>query len=229
MISTDKAVRPTGIMGASKRLAELVIQNLQLHSKNCVFGIVRFGNVLGSSGSVIPLFREQIENGGPVTLTHSNVTRFFMTIDEAAYLVLLAGSFAENGEVFVLDMGEPVRIEDLARRMIALFGKTARDQENPDGDIEIQLTGLRDGEKLYEELLIGDSTLPTPHHKILRAQEKIVRSRGFVEAIETLRSAVNENDTKCVQEIMLQFVEDYGAEMAEQVRRPTNHPVGQRP
>ncbi|MGB0959737.1 MAG: polysaccharide biosynthesis protein [Halocynthiibacter sp.] len=171
LISTDKAVRPTNVMGATKRVAELLVQNLAENCDKTLFSMVRFGNVLGSSGSVIPLFKKQIDEGGPVRLTHNDVTRFFMTIPEAASLVLLAGSYAEGGDVFVLDMGEPVRIYDLARSMIELSGKTVKDTDNPDGDIEIHVTGLRPGEKLYEELLIDDAQISTPHPKILRASE----------------------------------------------------------
>jgi len=175
LISTDKAVRPTNVMGASKRLAELVIQDLAKRSRGTVFSMVRFGNVLGSSGSVIPLFKNQIANGDPITLTHEDVTRYFMTITEAARLVLLAGSYSDangGGDVFVLDMGEPVKIRDLARQMIAAAGLTVRSPDNPNGDIEIIVTGLRPGEKLHEELLIGEGLLPTPHPKIMRAQEQ---------------------------------------------------------
>jgi FlaA1/EpsC-like NDP-sugar epimerase len=172
LISTDKAVRPTNVMGATKRLAEMVVQDLARRARTTRFAMVRFGNVLGSSGSVIPLFQRQITAGGPVTVTHREVTRFFMTVPEAARLVLLAGSYAEGGEVFVLDMGKPVKIIDLARQVVELSGLTVRDADNPDGDIEIAITGLRPGEKLYEELLIGaDGLLKTPHPKILCAGE----------------------------------------------------------
>src|SRR5690554_1425735 len=155
LISTDKAVRPTNVMGASKRMAELVLQGLAQRQSGTVFSMVRFGNVLGSSGSVVPLFRDQIRDGGPVTVTHQDIIRYFMTIPEASQLVLQAGSMGQGGEVFVLDMGEPVRIADLARKMIHLMGLEEKAEENPDGDIEIVYTGLRPGEKLYEELLIG--------------------------------------------------------------------------
>ncbi len=171
LVSTDKAVRPTSVMGATKRLAEIAVQDLQTRATGTKFAIVRFGNVLGSSGSVIPLFKEQIQSGGPVTLTDARVTRYFMTISEAAGLVLLAGAYATGGDVFVLDMGEPVRIHDLATRMIQMSGKSVRNAETPGGDIEIREIGLRPGEKLYEELLIDNTMLPTPHGKILRAQE----------------------------------------------------------
>ena len=172
LISTDKAVRPANVMGASKRLAELILQGCAQIQDGTRFCMVRFGNVLGSSGSVVPLFSKQIRAGGPITLTHPDITRYFMTIPEAAQLVLQAGSMGESGSVFVLDMGEPVRIQDLARRMVHLHGLTVREPEQPDGDIEIRITGLRPGEKLYEELLIGDDALPTPHPRIMRARER---------------------------------------------------------
>lgn len=171
-VSTDKAVRPSNVMGATKRFAELVLQGLAQSGVPVRFCIVRFGNVLESSGSVVPLFREQIQRGGPVTVTHPEVTRYFMTIPEAAQLVIQAGSMAEGGEVFLLDMGEPVSILHLARRMIELFGFQVRDEQNPNGDIEIRFTGLRAGEKLHEELLIGDADLPTEHPMIRRAREE---------------------------------------------------------
>jgi len=171
LISTDKAVRPTNIMGASKRLAELVLQGLAQRQDFTRFCMVRFGNVLGSSGSVVPLFRDQIREGGPVTVTHPEITRYFMTIPEAAQLVLQAGSMGEGGEVFLLDMGESVRIADLARKLIRLMGLEVRDESNPDGDIEIAFTGLRPGEKLFEELLIGDTPQQTSHPRIMKGNE----------------------------------------------------------
>ena len=171
LISTDKAVRPSNVMGASKRLAELVVQAFSQSSSNTRFSMVRFGNVLGSSGSVVPLFREQIKNGGPVTLTHPEIIRYFMTIPEAAQLVIQASVLAIGGDVFLLDMGDPVRILDLATQMINLSGLTVRDSLNPDGDIEILCTGLRPGEKLFEELLIDAAALPTSHPLIFRANE----------------------------------------------------------
>ena len=209
LISTDKAVRPTNIMGATKRLAELLIQDMQERSDKTTFSIVRFGNVLGSSGSVIPLFKEQIENGGPITVTDTNVTRFFMTIPEAARLVLLCGATAEGGDVFVLDMGEPVKIMQLARQMIELAGRTVRDESNPDGDIEIKQIGLRPGEKLYEELLIGDNTLPTSHEKILRARERKLTSRETSAMIKAITKAIERNDAKLVRDAVKKYVQEY--------------------
>jgi len=182
LISTDKAVRPTNVMGATKRLSELVLQGLAQRQEKTRFCMVRFGNVLGSSGSVVPLFRRQIKEGGPVTVTHKDITRYFMTIPEAAQLVLQAGSMGEGGDVFLLDMGAQVRISDLAEKLIRLMGLDVKSQENPDGDIEIQYTGLRPGEKLYEELLIGDSPSPTSHSRIMKGRE-ISLPWGEVEAI----------------------------------------------
>ncbi|MGB3279376.1 MAG: nucleoside-diphosphate sugar epimerase/dehydratase [Pseudorhodobacter sp.] len=214
LISTDKAVRPTNIMGASKRLAELVVQDLAKRSQGTVFSMVRFGNVLGSSGSVIPLFKEQIANGGPITLTHEDVTRFFMTITEAARLVLLAGSYSDGcggGDVFVLDMGEPVKIRDLAQQIIYAAGLTVRSAENPNGDIEIVVTGLRPGEKLHEELLIGEGLLTTPHPKILRAQEQCLTELEMATALRALRTAVATGDANQARGIVTTFVEGYRA------------------
>lgn len=172
LISTDKAVRPTNVMGATKRMAELVVQDIQTRNPQTKFAMVRFGNVLGSSGSVLPLFESQIRSGGPVTVTHPDVTRFFMTIPEAARLVLLAGAYADGGDLFVLDMGKPQKIVDIARKMIQLSGRTVKESPDDNGDIELRIVGLRPGEKLYEELLIDDDSLiATPHPKILRAQE----------------------------------------------------------
>jgi FlaA1/EpsC-like NDP-sugar epimerase len=209
MISTDKAVRPTNVMGASKRLAEMAIQDLQNRSRITRFAIVRFGNVLCSSGSVIPLFSGQIAAGGPVTVTHPEVTRYFMTIPEAAGLVLLAGAYAQGGDLFVLDMGSPVKIIDLARRMIELSGLTARDAENPDGDIEIRIIGLRPGEKLFEELLIDSVVLPTPHPKILRAAETCPSRVELVCILRRLRSAIKANSAEAVRRQIARSVEGY--------------------
>jgi FlaA1/EpsC-like NDP-sugar epimerase len=194
LISTDKAVRPPNIMGASKRLAEMVLQLLASES-GTRFSMVRFGNVLGSSGSVVPLFRKQIANGGPITVTHREVTRYFMTIPEAAQLVIQAGSMANSGDVFVLDMGEPVKIIDLARSMIELSGLQVKDNENPDG-IEIKVTGLRPAEKLYEELLISESVLPTDHQRIMRAREPTPDRKTFTRFLQDLEKNVFEWDNR---------------------------------
>lgn len=190
LISTDKAVRPTSVMGVTKRLAEMVLQALTAdisNSGSTIFSMVRFGNVLNSSGSVVPLFRKQIKEGGPITLTDAEVTRYFMTIPEAAQLVLQASAMAKGGDVFVLDMGQPVRIMDLARRMIELSGLRVRDLSQPDGDIEIRVTGLRAGEKLYEELLIGDNPESTAHPQILRAHEDFLEWGELEPALDGLR------------------------------------------
>lgn len=207
LVSSDKAVRPTNVMGASKRLAELVVQDLAQRSPKTIFSMVRFGNVLGSSGSVVPLFEEQIARGGPVTVTHPDVTRFFMTIPEAARLVLLAGSFAQGGEVFVLDMGDPIPIRTLARRMIEGVGLSVRDNDNPKGDIEIAYSGLRPGEKLHEELLISSEMLPTPHHKILRAQEVALSEFEVANVLKDLRSAVETRQTDAALAVIARWVE----------------------
>jgi FlaA1/EpsC-like NDP-sugar epimerase len=209
LISTDKAVRPTNVMGSSKRLAELVVQDLAVRSETTLFSMVRFGNVLGSSGSVIPLFHEQIANGGPVTVTHDDVTRYFMTIPEASRLVLLAGSFARGGDVFVLDMGEPVRIYDLARSMIELSGRSVRDADNPNGDIEVKVTGLRPGEKLYEELLLGDDLLTTPHAKILRAQETGLSQTEIANVLRDLMKTFEADDVVSARAVIERWVDGY--------------------
>ena len=193
LISTDKAVRPTNFMGASKRLAELVLQGLAAEQTKTVFSIVRFGNVLGSSGSVVPLFREQIRQGGPITITDSEVTRYFMTIPEAAELVIQSSAMARGGEVFVLDMGEPVRIFDLACRMIELSGLTIKSAGNPEGDIEIKTVGLRPGEKLYEELLIGDNPFPTQHPRIVQAKEAYLKFVDLERELENLANNMASN------------------------------------
>jgi FlaA1/EpsC-like NDP-sugar epimerase len=207
LVSTDKAVRPSSVMGASKRLAELVIQDMATRSTTTCFSMVRFGNVLGSSGSVIPLFADQIKHGGPVTLTHAGVTRYFMTISEAVRLVLLTGSFAQGGDVFVLDMGKPVPIRDLALRMIEQAGHTLRDAKTPNGDIEIRITGLRPGEKLHEELLIGSDMLTTPHPKILRAQESHLSEIETATALNALRQAIETRDTDLLDITLARWIE----------------------
>jgi FlaA1/EpsC-like NDP-sugar epimerase len=209
LVSTDKAVNPTNVMGATKRMAEMVLQGLQQRSTRTRFCMVRFGNVLESSGSVVPLFREQIRRGGPLTVTHPDVIRYFMTIPEAAQLVLHAGAMAEGGDVFVLDMGQPVRIADLARRMVHLSGLTVRDESSPDGDIEIQYTGLRPGEKLYEELLIGNSVTGTEHPMIMRAREHSLPWERMQELLQQLRLVLAEGDVRAAREILLQGVREY--------------------
>lgn len=215
LISTDKAVRPTNVMGATKRLAELVIQDLQTRHAATRFAMVRFGNVLGSSGSVLPLFQRQIAAGGPVTVTHPEVTRFFMTIPEAARLVLLAGAFAKGRDLFVLDMGQPQRILDIAHRMIALSGRSVRDPVTGKGDIEVVVTGLRPGEKLYEELLIDDASLvATPHPKILRAEEAGLSEIEVARMLQELRRALQEDEPRRLQRILEATVEGFGTRPA---------------
>ncbi|NQW57977.1 MAG: polysaccharide biosynthesis protein [Polynucleobacter sp.] len=211
LISTDKAVRPTNVMGASKRFAELILQALADVNRNAgtCFSMVRFGNVLGSSGSVVPLFREQIKVGGPITLTHAEVTRYFMTIPEAAQLVIQAGAMANGGEVFVLDMGEPVKIYDLARRMVQLSGLSVQDAQNPHGDIEIVVTGLRPGEKLYEELLIGENPTSTSHPRIMMAKEDYLSPEDLSKELEKLRITVEKNDNEAVVSQLKKLIQGY--------------------
>jgi FlaA1/EpsC-like NDP-sugar epimerase len=208
LVSTDKAVRPTNVMGATKRFAEMVLQSLALQS-DTVFSMVRFGNVLGSSGSVVPLFRQQIASGGPITVTHQEITRFFMTIPEAASLVIQAGSMAEGGDVFVLDMGGSVKIADLATRMVQLSGLEVKSKENPDGDIEIQFTGLRPAEKLYEELLLGDNVTGTQHSKIMRANESCLAVDELAGYIEKLHDAIARYDVCAVKDVLCAAVAGY--------------------
>ena len=212
LISTDKAVRPTNIMGASKRLAELVCQGFSIQQQNPItrISMVRFGNVLGSSGSVVPLFTKQIANGGPLTVTHPEVTRYFMTIPEAANLVIQAGAMAKGGEVFVLDMGEPVKIVDLARRMIHLSGYEVKDEHNPDGDIEIVFNGLRPGEKLYEELIIGDDNIePTQHSLIMQAREHSFDLDDIEAILAQLDIRAQQQDILWLKQQFSNYVEGY--------------------
>ncbi len=209
LVSTDKAVSPTNIMGATKRFAELVLQALEDEYEDTCFCIVRFGNVLESSGSVVPLFREQIRAGGPVTVTHRDIIRYFMTIPEAAQLVIQAGAMARGGDVFVLDMGKPVKIQDLARRMIHLMGLTVRDDDHPDGDIEVEFTGLRPAEKLYEELLIGRDVSGTNHPRILRANEEYIPIEELKPLIAVLRNCCQELDRDGVRKALLASVNGY--------------------
>lgn len=240
LVSTDKAVRPTNVMGATKRMAELVLQALaasasvrfllpdgmqsQEVANNTVLAMVRFGNVLGSSGSVVPLFRKQLLAGGPLTVTHEEVTRYFMTIPEAAQLVLQAGAMARGGDVFVLDMGSPVKIVDLARRMAQLAGLTLRDEHNPEGDIEIQITGLRPGEKLYEELLIGDNPERTAHERIMKAHEDFVAWPELAPMLVEMRHAAIQNNEAVMKTILKQLVHGYGPQtsVAAQASRVVN-------
>jgi FlaA1/EpsC-like NDP-sugar epimerase len=209
LVSTDKAVSPTNVMGATKRFSELVLQGLNQRGTGTTFSMVRFGNVLASSGSVVPLFREQIRNGGPVTVTHPEIYRFFMTIPEAASLVLQAGSMGKGGDVFVLDMGKPVRIRDLAEKMIHLMGLTIRNEDDPDGDIEIHYTGLRPAEKLYEELLIGNNVMGTDHPSIMRAEEDFLPWEELKPMIEQLWAACQRLDCAKAREVLLRAVVGY--------------------
>jgi FlaA1/EpsC-like NDP-sugar epimerase len=213
LISTDKAVNPANVMGATKRLAELVLQALQERTSNTRFCMVRFGNVLASSGSVVPLFQEQIRRGGPVTVTHPDVIRYFMTIPEAAQLVIQAGSMAKGGDVFVLDMGRPVRIDDLARRLVNLMGLTVRDANNPDGDIEIEYTGLRTAEKLFEELLIGTNVTGTDHPMIMRAMEHRLAWPKMELILNELLVALASFDCHRALALLAEAVAEYEAEV----------------
>jgi FlaA1/EpsC-like NDP-sugar epimerase len=210
LISTDKAVRPTNIMGASKRLAEMVLQGIsEENDTDTVFTMVRFGNVLDSSGSVVRRFRKQIRDGGPVTVTHPNIIRYFMSIPEAAELVLQAGAMATGGEVFVLDMGSPVKIDDLARTMIHLSGLEIQDNDHPDGDITIEYIGLRQGEKLYEELLIGESTTGTKHPRIMKNSEPLLKWPKLCDELHALEQAIEDYDTDEIDTILKRTVEGY--------------------
>jgi len=211
LVSTDKAVRPTNVMGATKRLAELVLQALAADRRGTCYAMVRFGNVLGSSGSVVPLFRQQIREGGPVTITHPDITRYFMTIPEAVQLVLQAGIMARGGEVFVLDMGKPVRVHDLARNMIELSGLTLRSADNPDGDVEIEIVGLRPGEKLFEELLIGDDPIATAHPRIMMANEDFLPWEMLGLRLEELADRIARQDSAGVRDLLTDLVPEYRA------------------
>ena len=210
LVSTDKAVRPANIMGTSKRLAEIILQAMNAAGGITRFSMVRFGNVLGSSGSVVPLFRRQIADGGPLTVTHPDITRFFMTIEEAAQLVLQAGAMAEGGEVFVLDMGEPVKIADLARNMIELSGLTIKDEARPHGDIEIQFVGLRPGEKLFEELLIGNNPTASGHPRIKLAHEGFISWQRLTAHLSTLEYALDHGDAASARTQLRAIVPEFG-------------------
>ena len=209
LISTDKAVRPTNVMGASKRFAELVLQAINTRENKTVFTMVRFGNVLGSSGSVVPLFREQIKAGGPVTVTHKDIIRYFMTIPEAAQLVIQAGAMGKGGDVFVLDMGDQVKISELAERMVHLMGLTVNNKTNPQGDIEINYSGLRPGEKLYEELLIGENVTGTNHPKIMTADEEFLTWSAMQQALIQMNGLCDEMDCEGIVQLLLKVPTGY--------------------
>ena len=209
LISTDKAVRPTNIMGASKRLAEITLQLLAANEPATKFSMVRFGNVLGSSGSVVPKFREQINDGGPVTITHPEIIRYFMSIEEAAQLVIQAGAMTKGGEVFILDMGHAVKIAELAKRMIELSGMSIKDNDNPDGDIEIKVSGLRPGEKLYEELLIENNPVETSHKRIWKANEDFPAFKDIDDFVASLDKVLNSENVEKIRKMLSELVPDY--------------------
>ncbi len=210
LISTDKAVRPTNVMGASKRIAELCLQALaEQEGVKTIFTMVRFGNVLGSSGSVVGRFKAQIEKGGPITVTDPDIVRYFMMIPEAAQLVIQAGGLAKGGDVFVLDMGQPVKIVDLARSMINLSGLEVADEQNPEGDIAIDYIGLREGEKLYEELLINENSTTTDHASIIRNHEKFLALDHLTPQLDALKLAIETYDQAGVKALLLALVEGY--------------------
>ncbi len=212
LISTDKAVRPTNVMGATKRFCELILQGLNFENKQKTkFSMVRFGNVLDSAGSVLPLFRKQIKQGGPITVTHSEVIRYFMSIPEAVQLVIQSGSMSSGGDVFLLDMGEPVNILSMAKKMIYLSGLTPIDDDNKNGDIEIEITGLRPGEKLYEELLIGDSSNKTEHPRIMQANEQKLDWDIISNAIEEFHNACKNQDNNRIKNLLAKYIEDYNS------------------
>jgi len=226
LISTDKAVRPTNVMGATKRLAEMVLQALAAKEAQgslktqTRLSMVRFGNVLGSSGSVVPKFRQQIRDGGPVTVTHADVTRYFMTIPEAAQLVIQAGAMAKAGDVYVLDMGEPVKIFDLAKRMVELSGLTVKDTEHPTGDVEVSITGLRPGEKLYEELLIGDNPQTTTHPRIMRASEEFLSWPVLQGKLNVLSEHLEDGDPMTIKKLLQELVVGYQPQSNNQAVAP---------
>ena len=225
LVSTDKAVRPTNVMGTSKRLAELILQALNDRQSDTLFCMVRFGNVLGSSGSVVPLFRQQIKNGGPITVTHPDIIRYFMTIPEASQLVIQAGAMGKGGDVFVLDMGEPVKIVNLAKKMIQLSGLSEKTPENTSGDIEIQFNGLRPGEKLYEELLIGENVEGTSHPRIMTANEIFLSWPETHNLLHRLDKACHEFRVNDVIQLLLEAPTAYNkeGECPDWVMNAANH------
>ncbi len=227
LISTDKAVRPTNVMGCTKRIAEMTLQALTSDNKtnDTIFSMVRFGNVLGSSGSVVPKFREQIAQGGPITVTHKEITRYFMVIPEAVQLVIQAGAMAKGGEVFVLDMGDPVKIADLAEKMVLLSGLNIKTKDNPDGEIAIEYTGLRPGEKLYEELLIGDNVSGTPHPRIMQAHEKYKPWDELQTLLDTLRNNLILAEAEVIKAHLTEIVEDYKPWENAKIEKTSKAPI----